>query len=193
MTLAHPATRDRLCPRAESAGLRVLAAASWPESPDDRVPPPIPGFVISTFSPLAAATAARCLTRAAGAVAAGAGPRPVTGVVVVSALGDLAGATHVAEVVDSGGRPGPLMFFQAVPNAVAGHVAVRWGLEGPVVCVADGGAGVDVAGVLIEDGDADLVLVVRVEQGVAGAADRAEAVLLAGGAGTSHSEEGEQP
>ena len=77
------------------------------------------------------------------------------------------------------------MFFQAVPNAVAGHVAARWGLDGPVVCVGDADAGVDVAGVLIEDGDADQVLVVRVEQGP----DRAEAVLLAGG---PDREEGEQ-
>lgn len=107
-----------------------------------------------------------------------------TGVVVVSAFGDLAGAVHVAGVVDGGGRPGPLMFFQAVPNAVAGHVAARWGLEGPVVCVA--GGGIEVAGLLIEDGDAEEVLVVRVEQGSDG--DRAEAVLVGAGAPTSEGE-----
>jgi hypothetical protein len=71
------------------------------------------------------------------------------------------------------------MFFQAVPNAVAGHVALRWGLEGAVVCVGDVGGGVEVARGLIEDGDADEVLVVWVEQ----LPDRAEAVLVAGGGG----------
>ena len=60
---------------------------------------------------------------------------------------------HVAGVVDGGGRPGPLMFFQAVPNAVAGHVAARWGLDGPVVCVGDADAGVDVDAVLIATPD----------------------------------------
>lgn len=174
MTLAPP---TRLAVRAEAAGLHVLASAAWPESPTDRVPPTIPGFVVSTFSPLTAAAADRCLSRAA-AVA------PATAVVVVSRLGDVGSAVHVAEVVDRGGRPGPLMFFQAVPNAVAGHVAARWGLEGPVVCVA--GGGIEVAGGLIEDGDADEVLVVRVEQGSAG--DRAEAVLIGAGAPTSEGE-----
>ena len=35
-----------------------------------------------------------------------------------------------------GDRVGPLLFFQSVPNAVAGHVAARWGLTGPVVCLS---------------------------------------------------------
>ncbi|WP_327287804.1 hypothetical protein [Streptomyces sp. NBC_01198] len=198
-------------------GLRVLAAAAWPESAADRVPPALPGFVLSTFSPLFAETATRCLTRrppgalpvpgaavggehavraegegdggVAGSVAASApapGARPAEGVrtavVIVSALGDVAGAVRVAEAVDGGQRPGPLMFFQAVPNAVAGLVAARWGLCGPVVCVADGRAGVEVAALLIEDGDAEEALVVLVDQASGdGDRDRAEAVLLNGG------------
>jgi 3-oxoacyl-(acyl-carrier-protein) synthase len=185
MTRTSPAEPDRrsaagpLAVRAEAAGLHVVAAAAWPETPDDREPTPVAGFVVSSFSPLAAETATRCLTRRPAA-----DREPVTGVVVVSAFGDLGGALHVAAAVDGGRGVSPLMFFQAVPNAVAGHVAARWGLEGPVVCVADGG--VEVASLLIEDGDADEVLVVRVEQG--GDRDRAEAVVLRGGTQTRNSE-----
>lgn len=164
--------------RAGAAGLRVLAAGAWPESAADRVPPPIAGFVVSSFSPLAAETARRCLERRPGSEAA-ADP-VVTAVVVVSALGDLANAVHVAETTDGGGRPGPLLFFQAVPNAVAGHVAALWRLTGPVVCVGDTESGLDVAALLIEDGDADEALLIRVDQAhTAGGPDRAAAVLLA--------------
>ncbi|MFI0897417.1 beta-ketoacyl synthase chain length factor [Streptomyces sp. NPDC020983] len=162
--------------RAREYGLRVLAGAGWPEGAGDREPPVLPGFVGSSFSPLAAEVARRCLGRRPG------GPVACTGLVVVSTLGDLQGAVRLAEAVDTGGAPGPLAFFQAVPNAVAGHVAARWGLSGPVVSVADGTAGMEVAALLVEDGDADEVLLIRVDQAAtAGARDRAAAVLLSGG------------
>lgn len=167
----------RLTGLARESGLRVLAGGEWPEGAEDGEVPVLPGFVGSSFSPLAAEVAGRCLGRRAGGA-----PVAGTGVVVVSALGDLEGAVRVAEAVDGGGAPGPLAFFQAVPNAVAGHVTARWGLFGPVVCVADCAAGVEVAALLVEDGDADEVLLIRVEQAAtAGARDRAAAVLLSGG------------
>jgi 3-oxoacyl-(acyl-carrier-protein) synthase len=94
----------------------------------------------------------------------------------------------VADAVDAGSRVGPLLFFQSVPNAVAGHVASKWRLTGPVVCVGATPAGLAVAALLIEDGDADQALLVRIEQAYAAdAADRADAVLL-GAAGPMHSE-----
>jgi hypothetical protein len=183
MTATDPAaTRPPALPTgdvaalAREAGLRAVARGSWPEEGDGDEVPALAGFVGSSFSPLFAEAARRCLGRRAGGPAAG------TGIVVVSALGDLAGAVRVAGAVDGGTSPGPLAFFQAVPNAVAGLVAARWGLDGPVVCVTEPGAGVEVAGVLIEDGDAGEVLLVRVEQGAGpGDRDRAEAVLLSGG------------
>jgi hypothetical protein len=54
-----------------------------------------------------------------------------------------------------------LFFFQSVPNSVAGLIAAKWALRGPVVCVTDGG--LDEAAVLIGDGDADQVLIVDIE------------------------------
>ena len=86
----------------------------------------------------------------------------------MTASGDAESAAHVAHAVDTGARVGPLLFFQSVPNSVAGHVATRWGLGGPVLCIGhDGDArarGLAQARLLIDDGDADEVLVVCVEQ-----------------------------
>ncbi|WP_199881267.1 hypothetical protein [Streptomyces sp. CB03911] len=203
--LAPAASVAALTLAASAAGLRVLSSAQWPESAEDRAAPAIAGFVVSSFSPLAAETARRCLLRRPAPVPDpapapgspdGAG-RPVTAVVVVSPLGDLAGAAHVAEAVDSGARIGPLLFFQAVPNAVAGHVAARWQLTGPVVCVADTAAGAAVAALLLADGDAEEALLIRVDQAhTPDGPDHAAAVLLGAGPRPGPEpqlHEGEQP
>ncbi|MFF3595532.1 hypothetical protein [Kitasatospora indigofera] len=216
---------------ASAAGLRVLSSAQWPESAEDRAAPAIAGFVVSSFSPLAAEAARRCLQRGPAsdpgpgpasdpgpgpAPDPGPGPasdpvpapapapgrpeyagRPVTAVVMVSPLGDLAGAAHVAEAVDDGARIGPLLFFQAVPNAVAGHVAARWQLTGPVVCVADTATAMTVSALLLADGDAEEALLIRVDQAhTPDGPDRAAAVLLGPGplpAPEPQLHEGEQP
>jgi hypothetical protein len=166
--------------QAAAVGLAIRAEASWPESAHDHTAPSLPGFIVSTFSPIAAETATRCLGRRAAAVSL-ADPEtseaPVTAVVVITARGDRESAGHVARTVAAGGLLGPLLFFQSVPNAVAGHIAARWKLTGPVVCLADPASALEAAALLIEDGDADEALLVRVEQG-AGGHDQAHAVLL---------------
>lgn len=165
----------RLVDRAGRLGLAVHASAEWPEPGDDGHPPALAGFIASDFSPLIAAVAARCLLRAGRAEQdrATATPTP-TAIVLMSPLGDIASARHVAHAVQAGDRVGPLLFFQAVPNAVAGHVAARFGLAGPVVCVGDDHSGLDVAALLIDDGDADGALVVLAEA----EPDRAVALLV---------------
>jgi hypothetical protein len=149
-----------------AAGLVLRAAARWPEPGDGAAPPALAGFVVSSFSPLVAAVAERCLVRGYGAP--GTGPRR-TAVVIASVLGDVASAVHVAEAVDHGTRIGPLLFYQSVPNAVAGYVAARWRLSGPVVCTSPAAEelpdGLAVARLLIDDGDCDEALVVVVAQG----------------------------
>ena len=159
------------------AGLAVLSSASWPETCDDGKVPALAGFIESNFSPLLAEVAARALRGRAGPQA----PGRATAIVMVTALGDVTSATRVAAVVDAGQRVPPLLFFQSVPNAVAGYLAVRWHLTGPVVCVSGTRAGMDVSALLIEDADADEVLVVRVDLAVAeDDRDCAAAVLLTG-------------
>ena len=146
-----------------NAVMNVVATATAREAK------PLPGFVLSSFSPLVAAAADECLTTRHGDAPAADEIGERTAVVVVSGSGDAAMAGHVARAVDDGTRIGPLLFFQAVPNSVAGHVAAKWGLRGPVVCLcpttADPRAeGLAHARLLIDDGDADEVLVVLVEQ-----------------------------
>ncbi|MFL6117742.1 MAG: hypothetical protein ACJ786_41285 [Catenulispora sp.] len=170
-------------------GLSVVAEARWPESEHDHTPPMLPGFIVSSFSPIAAETAARCLRRrpigAAGTPATGieaiaaadpsAAAATHTAVIIATPRGDLQSATHVAEAVDTAAALGPLLFFQSVPNAVAGHIAARWNLTGPVVCLADRPSALEAAALLIADGDADEALVIHIEQA---AGTRAHAVLL---------------
>ena len=159
---------------AAAAGLTVSSSASWPETESDGGPAALPGFVDSNFSPLLAGVAERVL---AGRAPAG----RVTAIVMVTALGDITSATRVATAVDAGQRVSPLQFLQSVPNAVAGYLAARWHLTGPVVCVSGTSAGLDVAALLIADGDADEALVVRVDLAVTeGDADRAAAILVTG-------------
>lgn len=178
--IATPPAVTSLAGRAEAAGFAVVAASTWPQSPADIAPPAVAGFVTSSFSPLAIEVARRCLEQRANSTAGTAETEASsTGVIIVSSLGDIAGARHVAQTVDAGTRVGPLLFFQCVPNAVAGHIAARWGLAGPVICLGDERSALDAAGLLIEDVDAGAVLLIRVEQAAtADEPDRAEAVLL---------------
>jgi len=160
---------------AADAGLAVLSSASWPEANADAEVPALAGFIESSFSPLLAEVASRALRRRPGPRAEG----TITAVVMVTALGDVTSATRVAAAVDAGKRVSPLLFFQSVPNAVAGYLAARWHLTGPVVCVSETRAGLDVAALLIDDADADEALVASVDLAVAkGEEDRGAAIVV---------------
>jgi 3-oxoacyl-(acyl-carrier-protein) synthase len=164
------------------AGLELLAGARWLPGPDEV--PALPGFIASSFAPLAAYVARACLTAHHGSppVAPPRGGR--TALVIASASGDLGTTVALAEAVDAGTRVPPLLFFQAVPNAVAGHIAGQWGLGGPVVCVSPAGDALAeacaVVSLLVRDGDADEALVLLVEQADPHDTDgdRATAVLV---------------
>jgi 3-oxoacyl-(acyl-carrier-protein) synthase len=149
----------------------TLASAQWPLSPSDSLPS-LAGFVESTFSPLAAEVAARCLLNTTAP--------PKTAVIIVSHSGDATSAEATLRAVQEGRRPSPLLFFQAVPNAVAGYIAAKWHLTGPVVCLApaiagDVADGLALAELLFRDGDAEGALIISVEQGEA---DAASALLV---------------
>jgi Beta-ketoacyl synthase, N-terminal domain len=170
-----PTSLGALLAAAADAGLAVLSAASWPEAAADDEVPPLAGFIESTFSPLLAEVAARALRRRPEPTVSGV----VTAIVMVTALGDITSATRVAAAVDVGQRVSPLLFFQSVPNAVAGYLAARWDLTGPVVCVSGMSAGLGIAALLIDDADADEALVVGVDLAAAGdGRDRGAALLV---------------
>jgi hypothetical protein len=159
-------------------GLEALAIARWPGSDADELPG-LPGFIASSFSPLVAEVAERCLRSHYGEPPADPARGARTAITVVSAGGDVVSAEQVAQAVDTGTRVGPLLFFQSVPNAVAGHVAARWGLAGPVVCLASADDGLAATALLLDDGDADEALVVFAEQaGTETCRDRAIALLV---------------
>ena len=146
--------------------LTVLARSQWPTRPRTALPA-IPGFIVSSFSPLAAELAERCLRQRFGAPPAERGQR--TAIVLASTTGDIATAAAIASAVDHGRAVPPLLFYQSNPNAVAGHIAARWGLAGPVVCTIPARHGLadamDSAALLIEGGEADAALVVLADQG----------------------------
>jgi Beta-ketoacyl synthase, N-terminal domain len=160
--------------RADSAAPLVLASASWPLAPGDRLPP-VAGFVTSSFSPLAAELAERCLHSYFGPPPADPARGGRTAVLLASTSGDLATSAAVAAAVDAGRRVPPLLFYQSNPNAVVGYIAARWGLAGPVVCTmppADALADAHRnALLLLADGDADAVLIIVAEQAAAGRGD----------------------
>ena len=170
-----PISLGALLAAATEAGLRALSAAAWPEESADDEVPPLAGFIESAFSPLLAEVAARALRRRPGPTV----PGTVTAIVMVTAFGDTASATRVAAAVDAGKRVSPLLFFQSVPNAVAGYLAARWDLTGPVVCVSGMSAGLGIAALLIDDADADEALVIRIDLAGAGdGLDRGAALLV---------------
>jgi hypothetical protein len=153
------------------AGLVVLASAAWPaeiaEEPGQGLPP-VAGFILSSFSPLAATVAESCLRGYFGAPPGDPDRAALTGIVLASDTGDIATAVHIGRAVDEGRRVPPLLFYQSNQNAITGHIAARWGLTGPVVCTvpaADALAdALDSASALIEDGDASAALVIVVHQ-----------------------------
>jgi Beta-ketoacyl synthase, N-terminal domain len=156
--------------RADNAPL-VLASASWPQPPGGDELPPIAGFVTSSFSPLVAELAERCLRGYFGAPPADPALGARTAVLLASTSGDIATAVAIAAAVDAGRRVPPLLFYQSNPNAVAGYVAARWGLAGPVVCTMPSADALADAHrnalLLLTDGDADAVLVIVAEQALA--------------------------
>ncbi|QDY77051.1 beta-ketoacyl synthase chain length factor [Streptomyces qinzhouensis] len=168
---------------AAAAGLTVLARAGWDPAAHPGGPPNLPGFTASPFGPLFAHIADRCLSAFHGTAPAPPESGLTTGLVMVSRLGDMATETAVTGAVDRGTKASPLLFYQSVPSAVLGVVSARWGLGGPVICISPAGdplaEGLELAGLLAEDGSARDVLVVLIELAVAeGESDTAEALLV---------------
>ncbi|WP_408990604.1 beta-ketoacyl synthase N-terminal-like domain-containing protein [Streptomyces caniscabiei] len=153
---------DKAVPRSP---LVVLAAATATHGTgrDGDIPlPRLPGFVESAFSPLVYEVAARCLTE-----------RPAdhsrTAVVLASLMGDTTTADLASRRVVSGRVHNPLLFMQATPNSVLGHLSREFGITGQMFSVSTFDDPVtellDMADLLLEDPELEQVLVVGVELG----------------------------
>ncbi|BFV55172.1 hypothetical protein KCMC57_up02760 [Kitasatospora sp. CMC57] len=160
--------------------LRVLAQGRWPE-PGDTALPRLPGFTDSPFNPLIVAAAERCL-RTWDRELPGR-----TGLLLTSASGDLGTARAIGAAAAGHRRVPPLLFFQSNPNAVLGHLAARWNLTGPVVATSPPIVPVpgevppdalELASLLLADGDADQLLLIAAEQADPADPGQAVAVLL---------------
>ncbi|MDQ3401877.1 MAG: beta-ketoacyl synthase chain length factor [Actinomycetota bacterium] len=164
-------------------GTTVRAHVRWSDAAGE-APPALPGFMVSSFSPLAAEIAERCLREVYGQAPVTPAVGERIAIILVSVGGDVQTGSAVARSVEAGKRVAPLLFFQSVPNAVVGYVTKRWGLLGPVVCtspIADPMAdALAVAELLFADDAADQALLLLMEQGLEpGRTDTAEAVLVA--------------
>ena len=110
---------------ARELGLTVLACAHWPDGPQDTVAP-VPGFILSSFQPLVAEVAQRCLEKRSSA-----GPRR-TGLLLASARGDTVTRAAVAAALAEGRPVAPLLFYQLTrtrwpaTSRPAGGWTARW-------------------------------------------------------------------
>jgi hypothetical protein len=180
-TVPPPRRGDEASAALAAAGLVALASAAWPQ-PGVPAIPSLPGFIESPFSPLVAHVADLCL-RALGDPPLPARLGTRTALVIASLDGDAPTATGLARAVDGGSRVAPLLFFQSVPNAVAGHISARWGLGGPVVCISPVDAplvdALACTALLLADGDADAALVITADvTDETSTPDRATALLV---------------
>jgi hypothetical protein len=180
---ANPGDAGQIAGELTAHGLAVLASARWTGT-DGAVLPPIAGFVMSSFSPLAASVAESCLRGYFGPPPGDPARTRDIAVVLASATGDIGTAVATSQAVDAGRRVPPLLFYQANPNAVVGHIAARWGLAGPVICSLPAGDTLTDALVsatmLIDDGDAAAALVIVANQACAanGDLDNGMALLI---------------
>lgn len=144
----------------------VAAASLLGVAPEDL--PAIPGFAESAFSPLVDEVVRRCLGEEdATGILGVAGAE--TGLVLGTGFGDVVTHDLASERLARGRPPNPLLFYQAVPTSVLGHVCSRYGITGPVQCLSLNG---DFAPQLLATADAVLatedvrqILVVAVELG----------------------------
>jgi len=144
-------------------GVLAVATATHGTGRDDDIPlPRLPGFVESAFSPLAYEVSRRCLTE-----------RPGDGTRIAVALASLTGDTTTADLASrrmvSGKVHNPLLFMQATPNSVLGHISRQFGITGQMCSVSTLADPVTelltLADLLLEDPELDRVLVLGVELG----------------------------
>jgi hypothetical protein len=147
------------------APLDILATATATHGTggDDDIPlPRLPGFVESAFSPLAYEVSRQCLTERPGD-----GSR--TAVALASLLGDTTTADLASRRMVSGKVHNPLLFMQATPNSVLGHISREFKITGQMFSTSSFDDPVTellaTADLLLEDPEMDRVLVLGVELG----------------------------
>jgi len=156
-------------------GVLAVATATHGTGHDDDIPlPRLPGFVESAFSPLAYEVSRRCLTEqpdggTSRLSEAGSGGGARTAVALASLMGDTTTADLASRRMVSGKVHNPLLFMQATPNSVLGHISREFGITGQMFSVSTFDDPVTellpLAELLLEERELDRVLVLGVELG----------------------------
>jgi len=160
----------------------VLATAVVEPSAE---PAPLPGFVESTFSPLAFEAARRCLRA-----------NPVDGartaVVLASLMGDTTTADLASRRLVAGRVHNPLLFMQATANSVLGYLSREFAITGQQLSLSTMddplSESMAMAEILLDEPGLDQVLVIVVELAGTARVAAVRAALAAGepdGAGPS--------
>ncbi|QOV41384.1 hypothetical protein IM697_30770 [Streptomyces ferrugineus] len=144
-------------------GILATATATHGTGRDDDIPlPRLPGFVESAFSPLAYEVSRQCLTERPGDCSR-------TAVALGSLLGDTTTADLASSRMVSGKVHNPLLFMQATPNSVLGHISREFQITGQMFSISSFDDPVTellaMADLLLEDPELDRVLVLGVELG----------------------------
>ncbi|MGI5430212.1 hypothetical protein [Streptomyces sp. CA-179760] len=179
-------TTDKPVPRSPLGILASATATHGTGHPDDIALPRLPGFVESAFSPLAYEVAGRCLAertdggtsrswgspRASEAESGGEaeseeGSR--TAVALAGLMGDTTTADLASRRMVAGRVHNPLLFMQATPNSVLGHMSREFGITGQMFSLSTLDDALTellaMADLLLEDPELDRVLVLGVELG----------------------------
>jgi hypothetical protein len=148
----------------------IVAAAVVDTATEHEELPGVPGFVVSAFNPLVRETVRRCL----GEPGTPDAPNPLTGpfpdstaIVLGTVAADATTSDTASQKLLAGRVHNPLLFFQSVTTSIVGHLAIEYGLTGPIHCIAaDDKAdtiALDAAALLLLDDTIDQVLVIGVE------------------------------
>lgn len=160
-------TTDKPVPRSPLGIMESATATHGTGRPDDIELPRLPGFVESAFSPLAYEVARRCLTERPDGGTPGGDSR--TAVALAGLMGDTTTADLASRRMVAGRVHNPLLFMQATPNSVLGHMSREFGITGQMFSIStldDALAELlAMADLLLEDPELDRVLVLGVELG----------------------------
>ncbi|MFF7314117.1 hypothetical protein [Streptomyces sp. NPDC008137] len=160
-------TTDRPVPRPPLGILASATATHGTGRPDDIELPRLPGFVESAFSPLAYEVARQCLAERPDGATAGGDSR--TAVALAALMGDTTTADLASRRMVAGRVHNPLLFMQATPNSVLGHMSREFGITGQMFSLSTLDDTLTellaMADLLLEDPELDRVLVLGVELG----------------------------
>lgn len=126
-------------------------------------PPRLARFIEGDFAPLVYAAVSQCIGAPQSHLLEGHGDRAG---IVLSSVGFDTETLELSVRQVHKGRISPVLFYQVLPTAVLGQIAIDYHITGPVSCLATTGdardEALDVARLMLAEGDADWVIALAV-------------------------------